>query len=106
MRESSRGPTALSSTISPRVPPISPRVVPISGPGFGSAQPTAEQLTVGRKLGAEVASDLVTELRNMGLPAVRAAGQPALQVNDIALIGYFTTIDEGSAAERVALGFR
>lgn len=79
--------------------------VPISGPGFGSAQPTAAQLAVGRRLGAEIASDLVTDLQNTGLPAVRAAGQPAFQMNDIAIVGYFTTLDEGSVAKRVALGF-
>jgi hypothetical protein len=82
-----------------------PAGVSISGPGFGSAQPTAEQLVLGRKLGAEVAKDLATELRNLGLPATLAAGQPALRVNDIAIVGYFTTVNEGSATERVGLGF-
>ncbi|QNT69740.1 DUF4410 domain-containing protein [Defluviicoccus vanus] len=77
----------------------------LSGPGFGSTQPTAEQHALGRQLGAAIASDLVTEMQNMRLPAVRAAGQPPLKVNDIALIGYFTTVDAGSAAKRVGLGF-
>lgn len=82
-----------------------PAGITLAGPGFGSSQLTAEQLAVGRKLGAAIASDVVTEMQNMGLPAVRAAGLPPLKVNDMALIGYFTTIDEGSAVKRVGLGF-
>jgi hypothetical protein len=41
----------------------------------------------------------------MGLPAVRAAGQRAPQVNDIVIIGHFASIEEGSAAKRFVLGF-
>ncbi len=40
----------------------------------------------------------------MGLPAMLAAGQ-APDVGDIVIIGYFESIDEGSAAKRVAIGF-
>lgn len=66
---------------------------------------TPEVIRTGRQLGSQVAAKLVTEIREMGLPAVRAAGQPRPQPNDIVLIGYFESIDEGSAAKRVALGF-
>jgi hypothetical protein len=73
------------------------------------AQPSTSQsmeaVEMGRQLGAQVAEELVMEIRAMGLPAVRAAGQPAPQVNDIVIIGYFESIDEGSAAKRVVLGF-
>ena len=41
----------------------------------------------------------------MGLPAVAAAGQPAPQVDDIVLRGYFVSVDEGSAGKRVLVGF-
>ena len=41
----------------------------------------------------------------MGLPAVSAAGQQAPQVGDILIIGHFESVDEGSAAKRVVLGF-
>ncbi len=41
----------------------------------------------------------------MGLPAVLAAGQPGPDVGDIVIIGYFESIDEGSAVKRVAIGF-
>src|SRR5687767_5914355 len=39
----------------------------------GAPAPTPEQLEVGRKLGAQVAEELVAELQGMGLPAVPAA---------------------------------
>jgi hypothetical protein len=71
----------------------------------GAPRPTPEQLEVGSKLGAEVAKQLVADLQGMGLPAVLAAGQPAPRVNDIVLRGYFVSVDEGSATQRVLVGF-
>jgi hypothetical protein len=70
-----------------------------------SARASADELATGRRLGARVAEELVTKIDAMGLPAVRAEGQPAPEIGDVALIGYFTSIDKGSAAERVAIGF-
>jgi len=70
-----------------------------------SAPPQAAQREVGRALGAQVAQNLVAAIRGMGLVAVGALGQPAPQVNDIVLIGFFESLDEGSAAKRVVLGF-
>ncbi|MDG4576197.1 MAG: DUF4410 domain-containing protein [Defluviicoccus sp.] len=71
----------------------------------GAVAPTADQLAVTRKLGAEVAKELVANLSDAGLPAVRAAGQPAPAINDIVIRGYFVSVDKGSAAERVLVGF-
>ncbi len=70
-----------------------------------STPQTAEAIETGRNLGAQVAKELVAEIRDMGLPAVLAAGQPSPHVGDIVIIGYFESIDEGSAAKRVAIGF-
>jgi hypothetical protein len=70
----------------------------------GTVTPTPEQREVGRKLGAQIAQELVADLRGMGLPAVLAAGQPAPQVDDIVLRGYFVSIDAGSAGKRVLVG--
>jgi hypothetical protein len=67
--------------------------------------PTSEQAELARKLGSEIANDLVTELEGMGLPAVLAAGQPPPQVNDIVLRGYFVSVDEGSGVKRAIVGF-
>jgi hypothetical protein len=69
-----------------------------------STPQTEEAIETGRKLGAQVAKELVAEIREMGLPAMLAAGQ-APDVGDIVIIGYFESIDEGSAAKRVAIGF-
>jgi hypothetical protein len=69
------------------------------------ADQTADDLSLGRQLGAEVAKDLVEELQKIGLPAVSANGQPPPQLNDLAVVGYFVSIDPGNIAKRVALGF-
>ena len=66
---------------------------------------TPEQLATGRKPGAEVARELVAEIRPMGLPAVRGADGWTPQVGELVIRGYFLAIDEGSAGERVLVGF-
>jgi hypothetical protein len=84
-----------------------PAEVP-SGSAFAAQMagaPTPEQLEVDRKLGAEVARRLVADLQGMGLPAVRAAGQPPPRPDDIVLRGYFVSVDEGRAGRRVLVGF-
>jgi hypothetical protein len=83
------------------VPPESPFAARLAG----AVPPTPEQRELGRTLGAQVAKELVADLRGMGLPAVRADGQPAPQVDDIVLRGYFVSIEEGSAGKRVLVGF-
>ena len=70
-----------------------------------STPPSAETIETGRQLGTQVADQLVEEIRAMGLPAVLATGQSEPNVGDIVIIGQFGTLDEGSAAKRVALGF-
>jgi Domain of unknown function (DUF4410) len=67
--------------------------------------PTPEQAELSRKLGAEVAKELVADLQGMGLPAVSAADQPPPAVDDIVIRGYFVSVDPGSATERVLVGF-
>jgi Domain of unknown function (DUF4410) len=66
---------------------------------------TAKDIEEGRKLGAEVARQLVVDLQDMGLPAVRAAGQPPPRIGDIVIKGSFLSVEEGSAGKRVLLGF-
>ncbi len=66
--------------------------------------PSGEVLEKGRELGAKVASRLVEEIRKMGLPAVTAAGQTP-RTGDVMIVGYFESIEEGSVAKRVVLGF-
>ena len=57
---------------------------------------TPEEIETGRRLGALLAQALVTEIRNMGLPAVRAAGQPAPRPGDILISGQFVSEEQGS----------
>ena len=66
---------------------------------------TAEQIATGRQLGAEIASQLVEQIRGMGMPAERAPIGTRPQINDIVIRGYLLSVDEGSAAKRVAIGF-
>ena len=83
--------------------PVGSTVAAVSG---GAATPqTAQDIEEGRKLGAEVARQLVVDLQNMGLPAVQAAGQPPPRVGDIVIKGSFVSVEEGSAGKRVLLGF-
>jgi hypothetical protein len=69
------------------------------------ANQTPEELEAGRKLGALVAKDLVEQISAMGLTAVRDVDQPPPNEGDIVLIGAFTSVDKGSALERVTIGF-
>lgn len=84
------------------VPPGSAVAGQYAEPG---TPPTAKELEVGRRLGAQVAKELVAEIQAMGLPAVLAAGQPAPRVGDIVLMGYFESVDTGSLTKRIVLGF-
>jgi hypothetical protein len=84
-----------------KVPPDSPFATQLAG----AVRPTPEQEDLGRKLGAQIAEELVADLKGMGLPAVRAEGQPAPQIDDIVLRGYFVSVEEGSAGKRVLVGF-
>jgi uncharacterized protein DUF4410 len=72
---------------------------------IASTAPTEEQLATTSALGAEVAKQVTAQLRDAGLPAVQAAGQPSPQVDDIVIRGYFVSEDEGSATKRMLVGF-
>lgn len=104
----------------PRLPPpkqiwvydfgSSPADVPpgsslVGTPTAWSAPPSAEESDAARKLGAEVAKDVVEEIRSMGLPASQANAATRPQLGDYVLRGYFVSIDEGSAGKRILLGF-
>jgi hypothetical protein len=66
---------------------------------------TAAQIATGRQLGAHIAVQLVEQIRSMGLPAARAGMGTAPRLNDIVIRGSLMSINEGNAAERVAIGF-
>jgi len=87
---------------------VSPEDVPDQSALAGrvdAAPMTAEELAEGRDLGAEVASALADEIQRMGLPAALPVPGTRPQIDDIVIHGYFVSIHEGSAAERMVVGF-
>lgn len=70
-----------------------------------STPQTAEQIALGREVGATIAAKLVDEIRDMGLPAERASSATTPSIADIVIRGYLVSVEEGSTAKRVAIGF-
>ena len=66
---------------------------------------TPEQIAEGRKLGAEIAGQLAGQILAMGMPAQEASMQMKPQINDIVIRGYLLSVNQGSAAKRVVIGF-
>jgi hypothetical protein len=66
---------------------------------------TEEEAAAGRELGTAIAAQLVSEIKEMGLPAEQVSGTAKPQVNDIVLRGYLVSIEKGSAAARMTIGF-
>jgi hypothetical protein len=67
--------------------------------------PTEEVAALGRELGSGIAAQLVNEIRAMGMPAELGGPGTNPQVNDIVIRGYLVSIEQGSAAKRVTIGF-
>jgi hypothetical protein len=66
---------------------------------------TAEELRTGRQLGAQVGHILVKKILDMGMPAQRAGYGPPPVLGDVLITGQFITIEKGTRAERVIIGF-
>jgi hypothetical protein len=66
---------------------------------------TAEQIATGRKVGAEIATKLVDDVRAMGMPAERGVTGTTPQIDDVVIRGYLLAINQGSADKRVLIGF-
>jgi len=69
------------------------------------APQTAEEIRLGRQLGARVAANLVRNILDMGMPAQQAGHGPPPQMGDVLITGQFISIDEGDRAKRVLIGF-
>jgi hypothetical protein len=65
---------------------------------------TAEQIALGRQVGAELASELAGEIAAMGLPAEHATSEPSPVLDDLVIRGTLLSVVAGSEAERVAIG--
>ena len=70
-----------------------------------STPQTAEQIATGRKLGAEIAKELIKQIRDMGMPAELGGAGTKPQINDIVIRGYLISYNKGSAAKRILIGF-
>ena len=66
---------------------------------------TPEQIQAGRELGAELAESLAVKIRDMGMPALRARPGSKTRINDLVIRGFLVSVEEGSAAKRVGIGF-
>jgi hypothetical protein len=74
-------------------------------PDIDTTPQTAEKIAEGRKLGSEIAAELVEQIRAMGMPATKAFTGMAPQINDLVIRGYLISIKEGEAAKRMIVGF-
>jgi hypothetical protein len=70
-----------------------------------TAPPTAEQVMIGRQLGTDITTQLIDAVRGMGLNAVRGVPRQNMQVNDIVIRGYLVSVEQGSTAKRLTIGF-
>lgn len=66
---------------------------------------TPAQAAAGRSLGAEIAGELVQEINGFGMPAAIASAGTRPQLNDIVIEGTVLSVQQGSAAERMVVGF-
>src|SRR5271167_1632734 len=71
----------------------------LAGPASQGAAPlTAQQIAEGRKLGSELATELIQQIQAMGLPATNASTASRPQLNDVVIEGSLLSIQQGSAA--------
>ncbi len=76
--------------------------------GAPSIPPTPEELETGRKYGAMIAQQLVTDIQNMGMPAIEAGAGSSPQVGDGIIRGYIVSTEGGGAGnmvKRMVIGF-
>jgi hypothetical protein len=77
----------------------------LAGEPSSNAPQSAEEIAEGRKLAAQITSLLVQEIQAMGMPAAPASAATRPQLNDVVIEGSLLSVQQGSAAERVAIGF-
>jgi hypothetical protein len=70
-----------------------------------AAPPTAQQIAGAQKLGSAIATELVQEIVGMGMPGAVASAATRPQLNDLVIEGTLLSVQQGSADERVIVGF-
>jgi hypothetical protein len=74
-------------------------------PDLDTTPQTAGQIAEGKKLGIDIAAELVGLIHNMGMPAQRASTDTKPQLNDLVIRGYIISIKAGDAKRRFGIGF-
>jgi hypothetical protein len=64
-----------------------------------------EQVTIDRKLAADMTEKLIAAMRNLGLPVERGKPDASLQVHDVVVRGCFISMHDTNAAKRFTVGF-
>jgi hypothetical protein len=76
-----------------------------SDPEVVVGQQSPEQIAEGRKIGAQIATQVVQDIIGMGLPAAVGSAASRPQINDLVIEGSLLSVQQGSAAERMSIGF-
>jgi hypothetical protein len=84
---------------------VPPNSALIGEKDLDTAPQTPEEIAEGMKLGNEMATELVAQINEMGLPAQVASIETKPQINDIVIRGYLLSVKEGSGVARVVVGF-
>lgn len=71
----------------------------------GSVVRNEQEIAAGRRLGSQMATDLVVRIRKMGLDADRLTEEDGPAPGDLVIVGFLTSVDRGSSAKRVVIGF-
>ncbi len=74
-------------------------------PDLDTTPQTDDQIAEGKKLGAELAGELVADIQKLGMPAAQATSDTKPQVNDLILRGYIISLKKGDAKKRFGIGF-
>lgn len=70
------------------------------------ASQTAEHIALGRKLGVELATELVQQINALGMSAQKAGAETKPQLNDLVIRGSLVSFTVGDKAKRIGIGFR
>src|ERR1019366_3761417 len=73
--------------------------------GQPAVPPTAQQVAEAQKLGSEIATEVVQQIVGMGMPGAVASAATRPQLNDLVIEGSLLSVQQGSADERVIVGF-
>ncbi len=65
---------------------------------------TAEHIAIGRKLSALIATELVKQILETGMPAEHAMAATTPRIHDLVIRGFLISFDEGDVTKRVAIG--